>query len=141
MMRLGLTITLVVGFIWVGSGWGRDDGGPKYETSPEILATLPRICWWFYMDNIPNTPEYNIRLTCGISSNHYCPGLIHMKKVEQEKTIGARLDRLRRAKEDMEYTLHFTERYPECPVRQPAKMHLERIKLQMDVLKLNVKKR
>ena len=141
MISMRLTIMLVVALIWVGPVWGRDDGGPKYEAPPEIVATLPKICWWFYMDNIPNTPEYNIRLTCGISSNHYCPGLVHMKRVEQEKTTDARLYRLRRAKEDMEYTLRYTEKIPECSVRQSAKMTLERIKFQMDMLKWNVRTR
>ena len=118
----------------------RDDGGPKYKAPPEIVASLPKICWWLYMDQVPNTSEFNI-LDCGAYSNHYCPGLVQMKQAEVEKTSGGRWERLRRAKEDMEYTLHFTENYPECSVRQPARMNLERIKFEMEMIKLNGRKR
>ena len=126
--------------LWPWATFARDDGGPKYKAQPEIIATLPRVCWWRYMDNVPNTSEFNIK-DCGAYANHYCPGLVHMKEAEREKTTGGRLDRLNMAKREMEYTLQFTESIPECSVRQPAKMNLERIKFQMDMLKWKVRTR
>ena len=135
-----LILLATVSWVWPWLALGRDDGGPQYKAPPEIVATLPKICWWLYMDNVPNTSEFNI-LDCGAYSNHYCPGLVHLKQAEQEKSLGAKLERLRRAKQDMEYTLHFTENYPECTIRQPAKANLERIKFQMDMLQWNAKKR
>ena len=135
-----LALIMVVSWLWPWAVFGRDDGGPRYEAPPEIVATLPKICWWLYMDNVPNTPEFNI-LDCGAYSNHYCPGLVDMKRAEAEKATTVKLERLRHAKQGMEYTLHFTENIPECSVRLQAKMNLERIKFQMDMLKLNVRKR
>ena len=134
-----LTI-IAISLAWATYLYARDDGGPQYKAPPEIVATLPKFCWWLYMDNVPNTNEFNI-LDCGTNSNHYCPGLVHLKQAELEKTTNGRLGRLRRAKEDMEYTLRGTESFPQCSVRQQAKMNLERIKFQMDTLKWNAKKR
>ena len=143
MIKMRLTIMLVVVLIWVGPVWGRDDGGKKYNAPADIVVTLPKICWWFYMDNVPNTPEYNIRVTCGINSNHYCPGLVHMKQAEREKTTGARLERLRRAKEDMEYTLRLvrSNANPECTVLPTAKMNLDFINLRLELLNEKTQKR
>jgi len=140
MKKRSVAVILAVSWLWPWVAYGRDDGGPQYKAPPEIVAALPKICWWLYMDKVPNTPEYNIK-DCGAYSNHYCPGIVHMKHAEREKTTGARLERLRRAKEDMEYTLHFTENIPECSVRLPAKANLERIKFQMDTLKWSAQKR
>ena len=139
MNRWRLTI-IGISVIWATCLHARDDGGPQYKAPPEIVAALPKICWWLYMDNVPNTAEFNIK-DCGAYSNHYCPGLVHLKRAERESTTSARLNRLRRAKQDMEYTLHFTEKYPECSVRPAAKMNLERIKFQLDMLKWTAQKR
>lgn len=140
MKMLGSLFIVAALLLSPGISISRDDGGPKYNAPPEIVAALPKICWWLYMDNVPNTPEFNI-LDCGAYSNHYCPGLVHMKLAAKEKTSGMRLERLRRAKQDMEYTLNFTEKIPECSVRQSARMNIERIKFEMEMIKLNVRKR
>src|SRR5262245_50972635 len=119
---------VVVGLalLWSWAALARDDGGPKYNAPPDIVAVLPKICWWLYMDNVPNTSEFNV-LDCGAYSNHYCPGLVNMKLADREKAAAAKLAQLASAKQSMEYTLHFTENYPECSIRLPAKMNLERI--------------
>ena len=140
MNSLRLGVAFVVTLLWAVSLSARDDGGPKYKAPPEIVATLPKICWWLYMDNVPNTPEYNT-LDCGVNYNHYCPGLVELKQAERERTTEARLGRLRHAKDSMEYTLRNTEAFPECSLRQPAKMNLERVKFQIDMLKLKAPKR
>ena len=140
MKRFSFGCIVMFSSMWSLAVLARDDGQPQYKAPPEIVAALPKVCWWLYMDNVPNTPEFNI-LDCGAYSNHYCPGLVHMKQAEQEKSSGMKLERLRRAKQDMEYTLHFTENYPECSVRQSAQANLQRIKFQMDMLNLNLKKR
>lgn len=101
MIRMRLTVILVVALVWIGPVWGRDDGGPKYNAPAEIVATLPKICWWFYVDNIPSTAEYNIRVTCGTYSNHYCPGLVAIKLAEKAKTKQQRSEALITAKNEM----------------------------------------
>jgi len=135
-----LASALAVILLWTVSVSARDDGGQKYEAPPEIVASLPRICWYLYMDNVPNTPEFSI-LDCGAYVNHYCPGLVFMKLADREKTVAKRFEALRRAKSSMEYTLHWTENIPECSIRLPAKMNLERIKFQMEMLQLQNQKR
>lgn len=140
MKKNSVAVILAVSWLWPWAAYGRDDGGPQYKAPPEIVATLPKICWWFYMDNVPNTPEYNIK-DCGAYSNHYCPGIVNMKQAEREKTTAAKWAQFQAAKDHMEYTLKFTEQFPECSVRMQAKMNLERIKFQMDMLKSSVRNR
>jgi hypothetical protein len=118
----------------------RDDGGQKYSAPAEIIATLPRICWWLYMDNIPNTPEFNI-LDCGVNINHYCPGLVAMAQAERTRDTNKQFELLRLAKSEMDYTLHGTENFPECSVRLSAQMNLQRINFQIDMMKYKVQKR
>jgi hypothetical protein len=133
-------LILAVFLLWPWSIYGRDDGGPQYKAPPEIVAALPKFCWWFYLDKVPNTPEYNIK-DCGANSNHYCPGLVAMAQAERQTDRKLRLERLKRAKSEMEYTLRGTIDHPECSVRPPAKMHLERLKFQIEMLQLQMRKR
>jgi hypothetical protein len=135
-----LSLALAALLLWTVSVSARDDGGQKYSAPPDILPTLPKICWWLYMDNVPNTPEFNI-LDCGAYSNHYCPGLVNMKRAEQEKIPWRILEQLNEAKANMEYTLHWTKDIPGCSVRLPAQMNLQRINFQIDMLKLKAQKR
>ena len=137
MKKLRPTMIFAVALIWIGSAWGRDDGGKKYIAPPEIVATLPKMCWWFYMDNVPDTPEYNIRTNCGVYSNHYCPGVVAMKLAEKAKTKQKRSEALMSAKNEMEYTIRFLANHPnpECTVVPIAKMHLDNIIMQLQLLK------
>lgn len=137
MIKTRLTIMLLVGLIWVGLVWGRDDGGQTYKAPADIVATLPKICWWFYMDNVPNTPEYNIKITCGVYSNHYCPGLVAMKVADKAKTKQQRVGALMSAKNEMEYTLgHVSNNiHPDCTVLPSARMNLDFVILQLELLK------
>jgi hypothetical protein len=125
---------------WTAPVYARDDGGQKYSAPPDIVAGLPRICWYLYMDNVPNTPEFSI-LDCGAFSNHYCPGLVAMAQADRARDNNKRLELLRLAKSEMEYTLHWTENIPECSVRLRAQMNLKRIEFQIDMLKFKVQKR
>ena len=140
MANVRLVIFVVLSLLRSVTVFARDDGGEKYKAPPEIIATLPKICWWRYMDNVPNTPEFNI-LDCGAFSNHYCPGLVNMKQAEKEKVTWRILEQLNQAKANMEYTLHWTKDYPECSVRTPAAMNLQRINFQIDMLKLKAQRR
>jgi hypothetical protein len=135
----GISMTCVVAtLVLMGSVWGRDDGGQKYHAPPDIVMTLPKFCWWFYMDNVPNTQEYNIRLTCGTYSNHYCPGLVAMKQSEKAKTTQQRSQALITAKNEMEYTIRLVKNdaYPDCTVVPTAKHNLELINFQLELLKM-----
>jgi hypothetical protein len=135
-----LTLLIAGLLAWTAPVHARDDGGQKYSAPPDIIATLPKICWWLYMDNVPNTPEFNI-LDCGAFSNHYCPGLVNMKEAEKAKDINRAWDKLSEAKSNMQYTLEFTQNIPECSVRLSAQMNLKRIEFQIDMLKFKVQKR
>jgi hypothetical protein len=134
-MKTGASILLLAAvFLSSRLVYARDDGGEKYKAPPEIIATLPKICWWRYMDNIPNTAEYNIH-DCGGYTNHYCPGLVNMKLAEREHNVNRAMIQWRSAKGNMEYTLHWTKEYPECSIRQSAKSNLQRINLEIEMLK------
>ncbi len=138
--RLVVIVALLLMLPW--SAYPRDDGGPKYVAPPEIIAGLPRICWWLYMDNVPNTPEFNPQLEdCGGFTNHFCPGLVKMKQAETEKNLSWALALLRMAKEDMEYTINNTNDFPQCPVRTPARQSLQKISFQMDMIQWKARKR
>jgi hypothetical protein len=94
------------------------------------------------MDNVPNTPEFNPQgEDCGAYTNHYCPALVKIKQAEREKYVPVALTLLSQAKEDLEYTLYWTENLPQCPLRLPAQMNLQRVKFQIDMLKLKAQKR
>ncbi len=123
--------------------WGQDEREPKYRAPVDILVTLPKICWWFYMDNIPNTAEYNIRITCGINSNHYCPGLVKMKLAENAKTKQDRSEALIQARNEMEYTLRMVkaDANPECAILPLAKSNLDYINIRLQLIKETTWKR
>ena len=140
MKRNRLAIVLAVVLLSTAPVCARDDGGQKYIAPPEIVATLPKICWWLYMDNIPNTSEYNI-LDCGAFSNHYCPAIVGMKKAETEKHLGKRLDLLKQAKWDFEYTLSWTKDIPECSVRTSAMVNIQKINFELDMIKIKLQHR
>ena len=125
-----LSLTLAAILLWTVSVSARDDGGPKYKASPDIVATLPQFCWWWYVDNTPLDPRFQ---SCGGFYNHYCPGLVLMKEAEKEKHPGAAYNILKQAVDNMNYTLKWTA--PECFLRSRAPMDIERIKFQMDLLK------
>jgi hypothetical protein len=127
--------------LWAAWVYGQARGDSKPKLRPEVLAALPKLCWGQYLDNVPNTAEYHIRLTCGVYSNHYCPGLVHMIDAQEERKTRQRFEHLRSAKMDMEYTLQGTENIPECSIRTPARMNLERIKLEMETIRLSMPKR
>jgi len=108
--------------------------GAGYEAPPEIVATLPRFCWRQYLKNAPEGPEFEIR-DCGSYANHYCIGLVDLALADRAKTPATRLQKLREAKESMEYTLHWTEDVPECFLRPLARANLQRIDFQLDMMK------
>jgi hypothetical protein len=140
MANVRLVIFVVLLLLRSVTVFARDDGGEKYKAPPEIIATLPKICWWRYMDNVPNTPEFNI-LDCGAYSNHYCPALVGMKKAETEKNLGRRMDLLKQAKWDFEYTLKWTNDIPECSVRTSSMVNIQKINFEMDMIKNKLQQR
>ncbi len=125
-----LAVALAVTILWTGSVSARDDGGEKYQAPPEIVATLPQFCWWWYLDNVPLDPQFE---ACNGYYNHYCPGLVLMKKAETEKNPSSAYYLLKEAADNMAYTLKWTA--PECFLRPRAQINIERIKFQMEMLK------
>ncbi len=112
--------------------------GAKYKAPPDIVATLPQFCWAQYLDGAEDNPDFQIR-GCGAHGNHYCPGLVRMTMAINEKTPGKRLEHLRRAKQEMEYTLRNTTNHPDCALRAPAQLYLERINLELEILKIRLR--
>jgi hypothetical protein len=133
-----LAAALAVTLLWTVSVYARDDGGEKYNAPPDIAATLPKYCWWLYMDNIPNTEEFNIHY-CGASWNHYCPGLVKIKEAEREKDLSKRYRFWEIAKGEMQYTITHTP--PDCWLQPRAKLNLSRIQMEMDTLKIQLRRR
>ncbi len=126
-----LAAALAVTLLWTGSVSARDDGGEKYKAPPEIIATLPQFCWWYYLDNVPLDPRFE---ACGSYSNHYCPGLVLMQQADKEKNPRSAYYLLKEAADAMVYTLKpWTP--PECFLRPLAQINLSRIQFQIDMLK------
>lgn len=133
-----LTLALAAILLWTASGFARDDGGKKYSGPPDIVQALPKYCWWLYMDNIPNTDEYNI-FYCGASTNHYCPGLVKMKEAERETNLAKRFRLWEIAQSEMQYTISHTAQ--DCWLQPRAKLNLARIQMEMDTLKIQLRRR
>jgi hypothetical protein len=129
-----LAAAVVVTLLWTVSVSARDDGGEKYKAPPEIVATLPQFCWWWYLDNVPLDPQFE---ACGGYINHYCPGLVLIKQAEKEKNPQSAYWLLKEAAGNMEYTLKFTA--PACFLRLRAEITLKRIQFQMDMLKYKIR--
>lgn len=130
MKSRSLAAALAVALLFPLSVSARDDGGEKYKAPPEIIATLPQFCWWWYLDNVPLDPQF---AECGGYYNQYCPGLVLMKKAENERNPSSAYYLLKEAADNMQYTLKFTA--PECFLRPRAQINFARIQFQMDMLK------
>lgn len=112
-----------------------------YEAPPEIIPTLPKYCWGQYIADIPHDdPQFYIS-GCGEYANHYCPGLVNMKEADKENNLGRKMFLLSQAQGNMEYTLNNTKDIPECFLRPNAQAYLQRIKFQIDMLKLQMRTR
>jgi len=133
-----LALALAAMLLSTASVSARDDGGKKYSGPPDIVQALPKYCWWLYMDNIPNTDEYNI-FYCGASTNHYCPGLVKMKEAERESNLARRFRLWEIAKGEMQYTISHTPQ--DCWLQPGAKLNLARIQMEMDTLKIQLRRR
>ena len=133
-----VSIIIMLTVLWVDFVYARDDGGKKYEGPPEIVQSLPKYCWWWYMDNIPSTEEYKIS-NCGSHVNHYCPGLVKIKEAERETNLNKRFRFWEIAKSEMQYTISHTPQ--ECWLQPRAKLNLTRIQMELDTLKIQLRRR
>ena len=136
MVKMQPVITLALIVLCFGTVWGQYNDVDRWHPPMDVVASLPKMCWGFFqMPNVPDTPEYNLMLTCGVWANHYCPGLVGMKVAEKVKTKEIALEYLSAAKIEMEYTLRFVKDTPECLLNPRAKMNLESINFQLQMLK------
>jgi len=136
MIKLQRALLLVLIVICFGPVWGGEDDVDRWNPPMDLVATLPKMCWGFFkMANVPDTPEYNVLLSCGVWSNHYCPGLVRLKAAAKAKTKQKREEYLVSAKKEMEYTLRNVKEVPECSVLPIAKSNLDFINLELQVLK------
>jgi hypothetical protein len=112
------------------------------QAPPEIVATLPRFCWAQYIPTAKDNPEYMIPDSeCGAFSNHFCPGLVHMAFAEKAKELRKKEVEFNMARADMEYTLNFSEEFPECRLRPIAQRNLIRIRSELELIKIRQQNR
>jgi hypothetical protein len=121
---------LLLSLLCVATGYAQD-----YHAPPDVVATLPKFCWAQYTAAGKGNPEYSVQ-GCGAFWNHYCPGLVHMARAQREKDLGKKEQALGSARVDMEYTLRYTQDYPECALRPLAQQNLIRIKSELELVKI-----
>ena len=132
MRRLCTLMLLFSAYIFCLSGYVL-----AYEAPPDIVASLPRMCWWQYVPSAKDNPEFNFPgPDCGAYSNHFCPGLVHMLQAERAKDLIKKQVEYNMAKADMQYTIHFTEEYPDCVLRPIAQKNLARINSELELIKI-----
>jgi hypothetical protein len=107
----------------------------SYDAPPEIVSTLPRFCWGQYIPSAKDNPDFALP-DCGAYVNHFCPGLVHMGLAQRAKEPRKKEVEYNMAKADMEYTLNFTQEYPECVLRPMAQRNLIRINSELELMKI-----
>lgn len=99
---------------------------PNYKPSMTEAALTPKFCWKQFMGPKFSGPGYYIPPeTCGVYTNHYCPGLIDLNRANRAiGDEGRRRAELLSARENTLYTLRGTKDYPHCPIRAHAEATL-----------------
>jgi len=100
------------------------------------LGSVPRYCWGYYT-NRKGQPGYVIpKSKCGPGMNHYCGGLLRMKRAEFSIGLSSkeRFKLYKIALKDFNYTLNWMENYPGCPLRKYATMHKNTASARMKAL-------
>ena len=110
------------------NAWGEKKSTGK-PTNIE-LAQLPKFCYgrgW-----VPNAdgPEFNMPPECGVGTNHYCSGLLHLVRAKSTTNKSTRRTELGLAENDIRYTEEWTAPYPSCSIRehiQASKAEVKRL--------------
>jgi len=98
------------------------------------LALLPKFCWGQYNSGFAG-PEFTIH-GCGPGMNHYCPGLLALKRSEKPSLPKPKqLDQLKKAKRGTEYTLNWMKDYPGCPIRPHVEQTLITVNTRLRLMK------
>lgn len=97
-------------------------------------AQLPKYCYAQYVDEkLAGDPRYSIQ-GCGVTMNHFCPGLLHLMRAQKvSDSRGARAGELGSAIENFKYTLKAMP--PGCWLRPDAEAALARAKIMERFLK------
>jgi hypothetical protein len=124
MMRVAVATALGLLFL---SG---ESSATKYKAPATEVALLPRFCWGQYLERVDG-PGYEIQ-GCGPLTNHYCDGLLELARAN--KTFGnksARIQHLKRAKENTLYTLNGIAQFPSCAIRNHVETTLQRLNVEL----------
>lgn len=79
------------------------------------LMSMPTFCWWEFDARYAQT-VHEIR-DCGPGMNHYCGAYLQYVKSRAARDRGAKLSALRRANQEIEYTIHWMGGHPNCSIR------------------------
>lgn len=86
-------------------------------TSSEVVQ-LPKFCWEQMEVAGSIGPGYSIpRTECGVFTNHYCGGLVHLNRFKASANKSQNLSRLGLADNDIRYTERGIKDFPQCPIR------------------------
>ena len=127
-MRLAL---IIFGFLLSMPAFGQ---GQKGNATAIEIAMLPKFCLSEYLDNLPAGPEYRIE-GCGVTTNHYCWGLVKLNRAKKAKTKNEKRQNLERARVDTFYTLNSMKDYPACAIRPHVDATLAQIEGMLRAIK------
>ena len=131
---------LTLAFLLTSLLWSSPTHAVRSDVPRDLVMSLPKMCWSEYIESVANNPDYMLQSPpCGVYTNHFCPGLLKIVKAERLEDLNQKLVQLRMAKDDMNYTLHFTEAYPECTLRPLAQRNLIRIENEIELIKIRQK--
>lgn len=107
----------------------------EYQAPASDVMRLPKFCWGQYNSKLKG-PKYNIeRATCGVYTNHYCPGLIMLNQsLDFRLKPGARRQLIQRARGAFEYTWNGIKNLPACKIRTHVlRMHKLASRMQIEM--------
>jgi hypothetical protein len=134
LVQVTVVVALGSALIWPLPSAGQAPLSPGHYKAPihEALA-LPRFCWQQYFGY--EGPEYRLPKGCGAYGNHYCPGLIALNRANRAVSDSVKRRWLGNARQQFEYTVRHTKRYPDCPLRIDAQSKLRQIEVYQKIFR------
>jgi hypothetical protein len=128
----GLVGLLLLSLVGVPTGsWAQKYRG---DTTAVEITQLPKYCYYQYVsDKYATDPVHSIQ-GCGAYTNHFCPGLIDLMRAQSVKLRKPqRIEKLRSAKNNFSYTLHYMP--PNCWLRQDAESAMRQAEMLGTILR------
>lgn len=112
------------------------DGLQGWNPSITEKTLLPRFCWHQFMGNRFQGPEFEIPYaSCGVGTNHYCPGLVLLGRANRAFNMQMKRGYLLGAQNQVGYTVTALQRYPRCPIRAQVQQTYQLIQLELSQLR------